>query len=165
MRRGQYRASFSLVELIIVVVIIGAVAAVAVPRISRGAKGAADASVRDHLAMLRNAIELYAAEHGGGFPAADRNPATFINQMTRRSDINGTIGQGSDFVFGPYLRSGLPPLPVGPNPGADDIHVADTGPTVDEQMTNVGWVYNCQTGQIIANTDETDETGLGYDMY
>ena len=65
--RSQTRA-FSLVELVIVVVIIGVIAAIAVPRISRGAKGAGESAVRMSLTGMRNAIDMYAAEHGGAWP-------------------------------------------------------------------------------------------------
>ncbi len=45
------------------------------------------------------------------------------------------------------------------------MFVAGTGPTVDESQTSIGWVYNSTTGDLIANTDDQDETGLGYELY
>ena len=81
---------FSLVELVIVVVIIGVIAAIAVPRISRGAKGAGDASLKGSLAGLRNAIDMYAAEHGGTFPAGTQ--VEIIDRLTKRTDKGGVVG-------------------------------------------------------------------------
>ncbi len=71
MRRVRYRrnSAFSLLELVIVVVIIGIIAAIAIPRMSRGARGADESALKGDLAILRNAIDLYAAEHGGNFPS------------------------------------------------------------------------------------------------
>lgn len=161
------KSGFSLVELVIVVVIIGIVAAIAVPRISRGARGANDTSVRGSLAGLRNAIDMYAAEHGGAYPGADNVEATFIAQLTKKTDANGNVGTTAGVhVFGPYLRSGIPPLLVGPNKAtAKEVSLLATGPVVAEASTDVAWVYNSVTGDIIANTDDTDEHGIGYDKY
>jgi prepilin-type N-terminal cleavage/methylation domain-containing protein len=167
MRNKKRIAAFSLVELVIVIVIIGIIAAIAVPRIGRGAKGATDAAVRASLTTLRNAIDLYAAEHNGKFPASDvgDTDTDFINQLTQTTDISGTVGTGAGFIYGPYLRSGLPPCPVGPNPNASGIIVGTTGPAVDEAQTTKGWVYNSSTGDLIINTDDVDDMGTQYDAY
>ena len=172
MRSTSKHFGFSLVELVIVVVIIGMIAAIAVPRISRGAKGAAESSVRGSLASLRNAIDLYAAEHNGTFPGDDSGSGDadlFWEQLSGKTNIAGTVGDPVDpavHIYGPYLRgSSLPPLPVGPNKGATGLKIGNTGPAVDESTTTAGWVYNFATGDIIANTDDEDEQGTKYDTY
>ena len=102
---------FSLVELVIVVVIIGVIAAIAVPRISRGAKGAGDSALRGTLAGMRNAIDMYAAEHSGVFPAG--LAAVILDKLVKKSDGAGDINiDPTKNIFGPYLRSGIPALPV-----------------------------------------------------
>ncbi|MFQ5413802.1 MAG: prepilin-type N-terminal cleavage/methylation domain-containing protein [Phycisphaerae bacterium] len=169
MKNGSERRAFSLVELVIVIVIIGVIAAIAVPRISRGAKGAGAAAVRGNLATLRNAIEVYAAEHGGEFPAfKDNLEATFVAQMTGKTDLAGTPGSGAGFIYGPYVRD-IPILPVGPNAGKspppNGVIVAATGPTVDETNLTAAWTYNSVTGEIRANTDDPDENGDPYNTY
>ncbi len=162
--RSQKRA-FSLVELVIVVVIIGIIAAIAVPRISRGAKGAGDSALRGSLASLRNAIDMYAAEHGGAFPGADGSDTTLIDQLTKKTNFSGATGTGAGYDFGPYLRRGFPPAPVGPQAGiATGVEMSTTTPPVsDETKTTKGWVYNYQTGEIVVNTDDTDGAGDQYD--
>ena len=72
------RRAFSLIELVIVVVIIGIIGAIAIPRMSRGAAGAADSSLVADLAVMRSAIDLYKAEHGGDLPKL----TTFSDQPT-----------------------------------------------------------------------------------
>jgi prepilin-type N-terminal cleavage/methylation domain-containing protein len=113
------RPAFSLVELVIVIVIIGVIAAIAVPRISRGARGASDSSVRGSLAALRNAIDLYAAEHGGNFPAqagdgtnAAGSELAFLNQLTKFTDAAGAFSatKTATAIYGPYLRAGMPSI-------------------------------------------------------
>src|SRR5947207_15881294 len=102
---------FSLIELVIVVVIIGIIAAIAIPRLSRGSAGAADSAVSGNLAVLRSAIDLYATEHGGGYPSV----GTFDSQLTQYTDSSGSFAASKtgNFIYGPYLRK-IPPLPVGP---------------------------------------------------
>jgi len=161
----RVRTGFSWYDVVVVILLIGTVAAIAVPRISTAAREAADLSLRDDLAMLRDAIDMYAAEHNGQFPAQDNDPETFIRQLTEPTDVHGNIGHSEEYPFGPYLPKGVPVLSVGPNRGAVEIMIAPTGPTVDETMSEIGWVYNSRTGLIVANTDDVDEVGTGYDLY
>ena len=167
-----------MVELVIVIVIIGIIAAIAVPRISRGAKGASESAVRGDLAALRAAIDLYAAEHNGIFPGKVKNTGSgtglasdAIDQLTKFSDVNGKTGAYDasatpPVIYGPYLRNGIPPLPVGTTAGATGILLDNTNspPTVAQSGTE-GWVYNSSTGEVLANTTATDETGTAYSTY
>jgi general secretion pathway protein G len=160
------KPAITFVEILIVVLLVGVIAAVAVPRISRGARGVAESDVLTDLTALRNAVRLYHREHNGTFPAQDNSPSSFIDQLTRRTDAQGNVGTDpAIYIYGPYLRGPVPAISVGPNRGANGVFVAPTGPTVDESLTTVGWIYNSTTGDLIANTDERDETGLGYQLY
>lgn len=165
MRIRSGKQAFSLVELVIVVVIIGVIAAIAVPRISRGAKGAGESALRGSLASLRNAIDMYAAEHGGEFPAFDDNlDTTLLRQLTEKTDVNGVAGGN----FGPYLRRGFPPCPVGARNGDTGVIVAAAAPAVAELTAGKGWVYSSVTGAIIVNCDDADDSGVitnTYDKY
>lgn len=142
---------FSLVELVIVVVIVGLLAAIAIPRFSRGAAGATDSALAGDLAVLRNAIEMYAAEHNGVFPEAD----TFSDQLTLFSDASGNTNASKTavFEFGPYLHS-VPALKAGTAAGDDGILAVIETPTAETESGNVGWLYNESTGQIWANETE-----------
>ncbi len=173
--RNRSQAGFSLVELVIVVVIIGIIAAIAIPRVTRGARAAGEAALRANLSVLRGAIELYASEHGGNHPAAlpdgQGNPAgsakAFENQLLKYSDAMGRVADTKDatHVYGPYLRDGIPPLPVGKNKGAKTVNVANNGPVCAVE-DGTGWVYNSDSGEIIANADDLDESGTKtYDEY
>ena len=164
MRKRASSKGFSLVELVIVVVIIGVIAAIAVPRISRGAKGAGEAALRGSLAALRNAIDMYAAEHGGAWPGAtDQLDTTLIRHLTEKTDVNGDPGGD----FGPYLRRGFPPAPVGPNMGkAKGVIMTNVTPmVVDESDDTKGWVYNYATGEIMVNTNDPDDNNEAYNTY
>jgi len=148
--------AFSLVELVIVIVIIGVIAAIAIPRLSRGAAGADESALRSNLAILRNAIELYYAEHGSAYPGA-----AIVNQLTLYSDRAGNTNTGktSVFKYGPYIRKDMPPLPVGTNAGSRTVKVVTGTPTVDI-AGGFGWIYSSDTGAIIANADDLSEDGV-----
>ena len=155
--RRTRRGGFSLLEVVIVVAIIAILAAIGIPRMSRGSKGAGDSALSGDLAVLRNAIDLYAAEHGGTFPTA----ANVSNQLTQYTDVTAsTVSESktATCIYGPYMRS-IPPLPVGSNKG-------DAGISANPADPNTGWVYTEASGTIKANTTtEDDDAGKLYNTY
>jgi prepilin-type N-terminal cleavage/methylation domain-containing protein len=172
--RTRKQKAFSLIELVIVIVILAVISAIAVPRISRGAKGADESALGQNLAVLRSAIELYSAEHGGVFPGANADggtgaagsPEAFTTQLTMYSDKSGNVSATKDatFKFGPYLHK-IPPLPVGAQTGNRNMSVGNTGP-VANTVGDFGWIYNYETGAIIGNADDMDESGTRtYDQW
>ncbi|MCA9275280.1 MAG: prepilin-type N-terminal cleavage/methylation domain-containing protein [Phycisphaerales bacterium] len=151
------RSAFSLIELVIVVVIIGIIGAIAIPRMSRGAAGAADSGLVADLAVMRSAIDLYKAEHGGTLPTL----ADIEEQLTTYTNDAGTANatKSTTYYLGPYLRE-IPKLKVGTNKGLAGF-VATQGGTTE------GWVYNATTGAVSANLADTelDVRGIQYNAY
>ena len=156
MVRRTKSKGFSLLELVVVVVIIGIIAAVAIPRLSRGSAGAADSALAGNLAVLRNAIDLYAVEHGGAFPKV----AVVENARLKYTDHNGAISATKDttHIYGPYIRK-IPPLPGGAR--KKNTKIAATA------ADDVGWIYGEATGTINANcaATEKDDSGTLYSSY
>lgn len=154
--KKRQRRGFSLLELVIVVVIVGIIAAIAIPRMSRGAAGAADSALNGDLAVLRNAIDLYAAEHGSSYPTV----AKIVAAMTTYTDVNGNTNatKTGTYIYGPYLRS-VPTLPVGAKKGSTGIAAADA--------SGIGWIYTAASGTITANCadSEVDAAGKKYNTY
>lgn len=155
-KRLRANRAFTLIELVIVIVIIGVIAAIAVPRMSRGAKGASEGGLTADLAVMRNAIELYKAEHGGTPPTL----ANFVAQMTQYSDVNGGTSGTKDatHIYGPYLRE-IPTLKVGTGKGVSAVIGTADG--------SGGWVYNQTAGTVVVNllATETDDSGKPYNSY
>ena len=153
------RFAFSLVELVIVIIIIGIIAAIAVPRIGRGASGAAEAALQTDLLQLREAIEIYSAEHGGAYPTRGK----FVDQVTAYTDDQGNTNptKTPPYVYGPYLFS-IPVLKVGEGAdngkGDDKVH--------DGVTPDTAWLYDETTGDISANSGTAeDEGGTLYSDY
>ncbi|UCD28104.1 MAG: prepilin-type N-terminal cleavage/methylation domain-containing protein [Planctomycetota bacterium] len=174
MDRKRGKCGFSLVELIIVIVIIGVLAAIAIPRVSQGSRGAGESALVANLAILRNALELYASEHDSVYPGKNgdgTNPAgadALVTQLTKYSNSSGAVVDVRDAAhpYGPYLRKGIPPLPLGANKGNGTVLIdnVNSPPNVSEG-TGEGWVFNANTGDIIANTTATDDSGKAYSEY
>jgi prepilin-type N-terminal cleavage/methylation domain-containing protein len=167
-------SGFSLVELVIVIVIIGVIAAIAIPRVTQASKGAGDAALKSNLSILRHAIELYASEHNGVYPGklppdgyseADK---AFEAQLTMFSNIRGEVStfKDADHPLGPYLAKSIPTLVVGTNGTSRSVKVesGETPLTVDESG-GYAWIYNCDTGEIIANSSELSESGKPYNEF
>ena len=151
------RRAFSLIELVIVVVIIGIIGAIAIPRMSRGAEGAADSSLIADLSVMRSAINLYKAEHGGAYPTF----ATFSDQLTTFTSDAGVANaaKSSTYYLGTYLRD-IPNLKLGANKGKNALAATEGGAVA-------GWVYVEATGAISANLPDTalDVRGVQYNSY
>jgi prepilin-type N-terminal cleavage/methylation domain-containing protein len=123
---------FTLVELVVVVMILGILAAVAAPKLLGTSSAAADNGIKQSLAIVRDAIERYAAEHGGEIPAKGGAKGDF------------------EIAIAPYLRGAFPTCPVAGENNVVDIQVA--GGTMVVTASGDSWLYNVADGQFIVNS-------------
>ena len=155
MHNRKKSTGFSLVELVIVIVIIGVIAAIAVPRISRGAAGAGSSALQGNLHVMRNAIDMFAAEHGGAFPTK----ITFEEELTQYTDFAGgfQLAKDATHIYGPYLVA-VPVQSVGDGKGQKGVS--------NLPGATVGWIYVEGTGKISANSGAAiDDKGTLYTTY
>lgn len=130
------RSGFTLIELVVVIMILGILAGVAAPKLLSTSAVATDNGLRQTLSIVRDAIELHAADNGGSLP-----PCT---------------GTGADFrtALEPYIRGNFPSCPVGATAGtaaAMDV-AAVTGATTTGVATPAeGWKFNTDDGTFICN--------------
>lgn len=174
LNRTDRSKGFSLVELVIVIVIIGVIAAIAIPRVTRATKGAGESALSSDLAILRNAIEMYASEHNGVYPGVNKVDGSaggaetdFADQLTKYTNVKGKTNATwhKDYPFGPYLRKGIPPLPIGALKGDTTVKfdAVNSPPTATD--ADAGWLYNPSSGEIIANSTDADDAGKDYSAY
>lgn len=160
-RRARLRRrAFTLAELTMVLIIIGIVATLAIPRLALLHGSGEGTALLADLRIVRNAIELYASEHGGVYPGqhadgaggAALSEAAFISQLTQYSRVGGqvSVSKSASHPFGPYLFVGIPPLPVGPNKGSTEVLIVAVEP-VPRASSDAGWIYNPTTGEFIGN--------------
>jgi prepilin-type N-terminal cleavage/methylation domain-containing protein len=105
------RAGFTLIELVIVVMILGILAGVAAPKLFNTTATATDNGIMQTLSVVRDAIELYAADHAGAVPA---NAAALTGALVPT-----------------YIRK----FPVNPFNGLDDVKAIVTADDA------TGWMY------------------------
>jgi general secretion pathway protein G len=127
------RAGFTLIELVVVIMILGILAGVAAPKFFSTSATATDNGAKQSLAIVRDAIELYAANNGGAFPPCD-----------------ATDGANLRAALANYIRGAFPVCPVG---AAKNFNIAPvTGvPSADPTPTK-GWKYSTDTGAFIINS-------------
>ncbi len=170
----------SIVELIIAFVILGLIAALTVPVFSRAAESPLSTQLRTDLTTLRTAIALYYRDHGV-YPGnladsptmkAPADPAA-IGTLVQRQLLEYTNAAGNPAVqssaehsFGPYLRAGFPACGVSPQSRAAVWVIAGgAAPGYVPEAAGFGWIYDRQTGFIVANSNLTDSHGRRYDWY
>jgi prepilin-type N-terminal cleavage/methylation domain-containing protein len=148
------KRAFSLVELMIVVAVLGILAAIVVPQFQEHSVRAKEAVAKDSLRLLRGAIELYAARHGGVPPGY-------------KDDDPGTVPGDSHFnrqviVEGRYLSE----MPENPFNTRQDVRmIGNSGAFPGEATGGFGWVYQPATKTIRLDWPGADKDGISYFEY
>jgi general secretion pathway protein G len=131
------RRAFTLVELLIVVIILGILAAVVIPQFSDASTDARLASLTTNLQTIRGQVDLYRLQHNGVYPTL----ADFANQMTKKTDVDGTVNASGK--FGPYLQR-IPNNPFTVGGSGNDV-------TNTAAASNKAWYYDETAGTFKAN--------------
>lgn len=135
--------------------IIGILAAIALPTFQANAQEARESAAKDNLRILRNAIELYAAQHNDTAPGHPNNdPSQPIGYlMLREQLINGNYL--SEYPTNPFNNISLFVL----------IQNNEDFPTEPFATDSYGWIYKAQTKEIRLNWFGTDSQGVPYFDY
>ena len=132
------RNAFTLVELLIVVIILGILAAVVIPQFTDASSDARMSSLATNLQTIRGQIDLYRLQHNNTYPTL----AGFVNQMSSKTDVDGTVNAASG-KFGPYLQR-IPTNPFTVGGTGNDV-------TAGAAAANNAWNYVETTGVFTAN--------------
>lgn len=163
-------AGFTLIELLIVVIILAIISAIAIPQFSAATSDAQQSAADANLAAVRNAIELYRAQHagnaypglkassGGSDCSGDRGAGeankeqAFKDQLMYASNKDGQTCSIADanYRYGPYLRQGIPLDPF--QNDATVVVTTDGKKIVPATGANAkGWAYDTKSGEFILN--------------
>jgi len=137
-------SGFTLIEIMIVVVILAVLAATIIPQFSTSVNDSKVSAMQTNLQSLRTQIQLYGLQHNGAFPALT---SASIPQLTANTDINGNVGTGASFPYGPYMQG---QIPVNPIDGNSTVTATAVFPPTAATAAG-GWLYDAATGQIAPN--------------
>jgi len=162
-------AGFTLIELLIVVIILAIISAIAIPQFSAATSDAQQSAADANLAAVRNAIELYRAQHAGNaYPGVKISsdgtaactgtkgeggagtPEAFVEQLSYASDKDGRTCSVADenYRYGPYLRTGIP---ADPFKNSNKVAVQTTAGPLAADDGEQGWKYSVISGEFILN--------------
>ena len=134
------RFAFTLVELVVVVLILGILAGVAAPKFLDTSKTATDNGLRQTLAIVRDAIEIYTANNNGSLPPC----------ANATSSLQDALDE--------YIRGDFPICPVGTK--NDDVESTTTSPMAANPTPTHSWKYNTSTGEFIINSNALSGDGV-----
>ena len=157
--RNGLRSGFTLIEILIVVIILGILAAIVIPQFTNASKEAKLSSLVTQVQSLRSQIALFKLQHNDRLPGvaplvdsggpADAAQATFWNQMTLFSDLDGATSatKTATHVYGPYMQS----IPTNPLNNSQTIASA--------AAPGVGFVYDFAGGSGSGKVWGVDQNG------
>ena len=136
---------FTLVELVVVVLMLGIFVAVAVQRFSISARQAEEAALAADLRRMRDALQFYAAEHNGNYPAS-------LTALARYTSAGGAMSSNKTafYQYGKYIHQ-IPPCPVGTHKGATGWGACSNPPGGEAGSPTVGWLYHSASGSVWVN--------------
>ena len=140
---GCRRCAFTIIELLMVIVALAIMAGVVIPQVSSAVDDAKQGAMLANLHEVTNAIERYRMDHAGLTP--DQLVGRRLPQLTSKTNVDGDIGSGPEFVYGPYLDR----MPANPLSDTANVYTVTAIPpsSLDRR---IGWVYHIDSGQIWA---------------
>ena len=168
------KKAFTLVEVLIVVSILGILAALVIPQFRSHAEEAKESAAKDNLRILRQQIEIYAAQHNGvppGYPYGDTTAtpvyAFLAAQLIKPTDAAGKVAPlgtpAPSYPFGPYIST-LPPNPFN-NIRIISVLGNNEQFPADATGESFGWIYKPAAKEIRLNWPGTDKKGVRYYDY
>ena len=152
MYRGNKKAGFTLVEILIVVIILGILAAIVIPQFTNASTEARWSATSSLLQTLRSQIELFKLQHSDALPD--------LVAGTVGAAGGGTAGMWNDFIVGhtfngknvgPYMQQ----APKNPMTGLSVVADAASGGAPDPLA---GFMYDYNAGGGTGRIWATDKT-------
>jgi general secretion pathway protein G len=148
------KRALSLVELMIVLAVLGILAAIVIPQFQSHTTEAKETVAKEHLRILRGAIELYTAQHSGVPPGYKDNVAG--------STASSTYFYQQIVLSGSFFRK----MPKNPFNNLDTMSIIGDGQTFPSEATGkFGWIYQPSTMTIRLDWTGKDNDGMRYFDY
>ncbi len=154
-----------------VVALLGILAAMAMPQFQSYTTNAKASTAKANLRVLRSAIELYTAQHGGippgyqdGNPLAVPNLTVMMDQFKKATTQQGAIAEigTPGYDRGPYLKIS----PENPFNYKTDSKMLTNNQNFPNNATGqFGWIYHADTKTIKLDWPGTDKHGVRYYDY
>lgn len=161
--------AFTLVELLIVIIIVAVLAAIAIPRVSQNGQRGKEAALRQHLRIVRAAVDRFFAETGG-FPERltklDDTVSGASNTKIYLPSGQWGIYSGSD-APGPFLDGVVGFKTVTSHRQADGTTYSGSHATpIDPVSGNPFW-YGFSNGrcQVKSSATGNDSEGVPFSSY
>lgn len=166
------KCGFTLLEILIVLAILGIIAAIILPLYENSTtQKTKESAAKENLRILRNAIELYTAQHNGappGYPGGNKsgtpNSPTFMLQLCSATNSDGASAPiGTEgYPLGPYLSA----IPKNPFNDSDVVKIYTNSTAISSTATGTsGWLYKPLTKTIKLNYAGTDSQNIKYFDY
>ena len=149
MSKAKRKSGFTLVEVLIVVVIMAILAATIIPQFSDSTMDAKVSSAKFNLHTIRQQIETFKSQHDGEIP---KIVTAGLPALTGTTNKAGTVGTGTGFIYGPYLKD----LPANPFNGSKTV-VATTAEPPTAEVDGAGYLYNETLGKIYVNSPNDEK--------
>jgi len=149
MSKAKRKSGFTLVEVLIVVVIMAILAATIIPQFSDSTMDAKVSSAKFNLHTIRQQIETFKSQHDGKMPEI---VSAGLPALTGTTNKSGTVGTGTGFIYGPYLKE----LPANPFNGSKTV-VATTAEPPTAEVDGAGYLYNETLGKIYVNSPNDEK--------
>jgi prepilin-type N-terminal cleavage/methylation domain-containing protein len=137
------RCGFTIIEMLMVIAALAIMAGIVIPQVSGAVDDAKQGAMLANLHEVTNAIERYRMDHSGLAP--DQVVSRRLPQLTSRTNVDGDIGSGPGFIYGPYLKE----LPQNPLSETANVYTVNSTPPANLDR-RIGWVYHVDSGQIWA---------------
>lgn len=126
-----------------VIVALAIMAGIVIPQVSGSVDEAKQGAMLVNLYEVTNAIERYRMDHSGLPP--DQVVGRRLVQLTGTTNVEGVIGSGPGYIYGPYLME----MPDNPLSETANVYTVNSVPPSSLEK-RIGWVYHLESGQIWA---------------